>query len=127
MNTDLIIAFGDPSTNDFEIDFCHKSGVFHFKQATNPSVDHGTPTGGFGDAREYLEPCTELVEVSVLLPAPLRQRCSLPPMPTVFFTVHYFAAFHFEGYIFRGPNKIFLPRITRIIFSDNSCNSWQWV
>jgi hypothetical protein len=24
----------------------------------------------------------------------------VPPMPTVFFTVHYFAAFHFEGYIF---------------------------
>jgi hypothetical protein len=49
---------------------------------------------------------TELVEVSVLLPAPLRQRCSVPPMPPVFFTVHHFAAFHFEGNVFQGPDGV---------------------
>ena len=48
-----------------------KAGA-HLQQRAHPPVNVGIAFSRLGDAGENLEPCTEPVEVSVVLPAPLR-------------------------------------------------------
>jgi len=44
----------------------------YLQQGAHPPVDFGIALRRLGDAGQYLEPCTEPVEVSVVFPAPLR-------------------------------------------------------